>query len=159
MFGRFLVGLILVSNLNVAACDVVQKDAKNKDAEDTSFVKPDEKRLEVRIQERWGALIKRDFVSAYQYLSPGYKKLFSVEKYTSGFGSAIGWESIEINSLSIDGIKAAVEVEVSYQVNIPFQQGGNMSEGIGLMSTPMQEVWLWSGGEWWYVVMGESRGV
>ena len=116
--------------------------------------------LRLRVKARWDALIERDFEKAYSYMSPGYRRLFTLDKYQSSFGSVVSWESVTITDIDLKGKNSAdVKVDVFYQLAIPSQVGGSLGEALGSISTQVNETWLWADDEWWYVVLNDSKGV
>lgn len=110
-----------------------------------------EERLRERVEGRWDALVERDFLKAYEFMSPSYRKLYSAEHYTSGFGSVVSWRSAEVLKVDIDGGSANTVVEVLYQLAIPEGAGATLGSEIGSISKDFNEFWIWSQGEWWFV--------
>jgi hypothetical protein len=104
--------------------------------------------LEQRVNSRWAAMIKKDFTQAYQYFSPAYRKLFSLETYLDRTGRNVDWISAEILEVSIKGSRAKIRVHVDYRLNLPPEANFG---GVGTIGTDLDEVWLFEDGNWWYV--------
>jgi hypothetical protein len=97
-----------------------------------------------RVSERWGALIERDFPKAYQYESPGYRKVYSAEGYQGSFGDRVAWETARVAQAEIDAQRADVRVQVAYKTVMP-----DLTVVDG--SRYLQETWIKEDGTWYHV--------
>lgn len=102
--------------------------------------------LRERVLERWGALIKRDFERAYEFLSPGQKALLEAGQYRNLFGDDVGWKRASIVNVEQTSPNAArVRVQLDSTVLIP----GTLQEAT--ISPTHLETWVRSEEQWWYV--------
>jgi hypothetical protein len=108
-----------------------------------------ESALLARAESRWRALEARDFGSAYDFLSPAYRSVFSRKMYTSKFSYMVEWEltSVELLNYDADAAVASVAVRV---MSRSVKQTSAASEAIGAVPTRIVEQWILSDGEWWY---------
>lgn len=110
----------------------------------------DKGELNSRVEMRWKSKIDREFKTVYQYYSPAYRKFYTSSDYqrevdTSG---SVSWVSVKILSSVITGGAAKVKVEVRYTLSLP---DASINDEVGEIFTELNEDWVWSSGEWWYV--------
>jgi hypothetical protein len=79
---RATLGVLLAAMLATAGCAAVKPETP-------------EEIVAHRVQERWDALIKRDFATAYTYTQPGYRATISADDYAKRFGSASKWLAVD----------------------------------------------------------------
>lgn len=108
-----------------------------------------EDKLSVRVQNRWNALIARDFAKAYEFNSPGYKGLHTLEQFKGGFGGQVIWTDADVARLEAKGDAAKVVVMVKYKAVLAFgtQDGSTLSPG----ETALHENWILEDEVWYYV--------
>ena len=92
---------------------------------------------------RWGALLKRDYSSAYQFISPSYRSAVKSETYASTFGSALSWVAAEVVSVSCEVKKCIATIRVDAKPLL----GRKFSNTI---STHVSETWLLEDDNWWF---------
>ncbi len=102
-----------------------------------------EEAVRLRAQERWGALLKRDYSSAYQFISPSYRSAVKSETYASTFGSALSWVAAEVVSVSCEVKKCIATIRVDAKPLL----GRKFSNTI---STHVSETWLLEDDNWWF---------
>ena len=102
-----------------------------------------------RSRLRIDALMGRNYETAYEFATPGYRSTEGVIKYTSRWAGVGMWRTASITSVSckpsetIDRCK--VWLEVNYQ-----------APGFEPVTTAIDEDWLLIGGEWYlYQKIGE----
>lgn len=139
MLKKFIVKVFLLSGLFVLlfACG-------------NDSAKPDESKLKSRVESRWALMIDRDFEKTYQYFTPAYRKLYDFDGYldelqTSG---SVEWVSARYLTSVVSNEGADVEVEIDYKLALP---DASMNDAVGQISTQMNENWVWSSGQWWYI--------
>ena len=103
--------------------------------------------LEQRVIARWDALIHRDFATAYSFTSPGYRKLYSLDIFKSGFGNKVAWQRIEVVDIEFKGSDAAV-----VGVNIHATYDSLQTQKTIDMQSYVHESWVLVDGQWWYLV-------
>lgn len=102
-----------------------------------------EDRLAQRAQARWDALVEGDFERAYEYETPGYRQVYSLQTFKNRFGHNVRWQNAKVRAVTPDGDVAEVRVLLSYKsLNLE----GRLIEG----ERPVWERWLLVDGEWWY---------
>lgn len=97
-----------------------------------------------RALERWQVLIQGDTERAYRYLSPGYRKVNSLELYRARIGSAVQWKEASLGDISCAEKVCEVTVNIRYRYSGPTV--GNY-EG----ERPIKEKWTQVEGEWWFL--------
>lgn len=103
--------------------------------------------LERRATARWDALIRKDFSTAYSYNSPAYRKLYSVDAFRRTFGDKVIWKKITVVGIDFQGEDAAT-VGIDLSVVYHDSQSGKPLD----MKTYIQEPWVRTDGEWWYLM-------
>jgi hypothetical protein len=86
---------------------------------------------------RWALLIKGDVAKAYEFLSPGTRKVMSLDVYKARIRAG-GWKSATVNSVTCekDVCKVVMAIDYTYR-NMP-------------IDTLLDEDWLQENGKWWY---------
>lgn len=96
-----------------------------------------------RSQQRWTHLLDGDVESAYEFTSPTYRSMTSLQRFRSQFGTGLEWTDARIQKVECDTNRCRVNVDVTYRVS---------SSGIThTRSTP--ETWIRSENEWWIHVL------
>lgn len=97
--------------------------------------------VETRAVERWSALLEGDLETAYAFTTPGYRAATPYRQYRGTFGGAVRWKNATVKTVSCDGSRCTVDVDVDYE-----------HARLGFESTRrMEERWLLREGEWWYL--------
>ena len=103
--------------------------------------------LEQRVIAKWNALIHRDFAVAYSFASPGYRKLYSLDIFKSGFGNKVAWRRIEVVDIGFKGSDAATVTIIVYAAYDPPEAQKTID-----MKSYVHESWVFVDGQWWYLV-------
>ena len=105
--------------------------------------------LHERAEERWEALLNKDWEEAYSYELPEYRKTHDLSKYKRRYGSSLQWMHVTIKAVDIkeDQKNADVSGELTYQFTAPPGPG---SEGKVQATAPFKERWLKKESEWWF---------
>ena len=103
--------------------------------------------LTQRVAAKWDALIHKDFSTAYSFTSPGYRKLFSLDAFKSGFGNKVTWRRVEVVDIDFKDNDAAI-----VGINLHFVYHSPQVERVFDLQTYVQEPWVLVDGQWWYVV-------
>lgn len=102
-------------------------------------------RLMERANGRWAALIAGDFPKAYEYQSPGYRAVASLQHFRGGFKGNVDWRMAQANRVQYDSpVSASVSVSVTYDASV--LRGGNFRS-----VRDVHEKWVYSDDNWWYV--------
>lgn len=103
-----------------------------------------EKILIERAEKRWAALINRDFAKAYEFQSPSYRAVSSLQQFSGGFGSFVAWSGAKAESVRYDSpVVATVVVRVEYGASLPGNQGYASVRYL-------HEKWVYSDANWWF---------
>lgn len=132
-FCRFFLLTVLLS---VSACALIHP-------------KTDEQIVGDMAQQRQVALLEKDFVKAYQYMSPGYRQLNSVEQFTSNYAGVYSWVSSDILSTACEEDVCTVNVEVSIDIGL-MQNTRTPAPKKVLIPRVNHETWLKLEGKWWF---------
>jgi hypothetical protein len=100
-----------------------------------------------RAQARWDALLARDYATAYSYYSPGFRSKASVTDLEIKVRmQRIRWTGAKYLDHTCTGDVCTVRVNVNYAVQAPVP-GVSIWESV----QKVEEQWIRTGGEWWYV--------
>ena len=104
--------------------------------------------LQERAEERWEALLNKDWEKAYSFELPEYRSTHDLSKFKRRYGSSIQWKHVNIKSVDLqeDQKTADVSGELTYEFIAP-GAGGGMVE----TTAPFKERWLKKESEWWFV--------
>lgn len=94
-----------------------------------------------KAQSRWDALIKGDLAAAYEYLSPGYRSVTSLELYKAKIRTGL-WKKVKVDSVACEKDRCDVVLIVEYSYP---------KYGMESISSRLNEVWLQEDGDWWFV--------
>jgi hypothetical protein len=105
--------------------------------------------LEQRVEQRWRALVARDFASAWEYTTPAYRGIFPKQLYVRKFSYATEWELTGLEVVNYDGAAAVASVVVRV-MSKPTKQTSSASIAIGARPRSLRERWILEDGEWWF---------
>ena len=97
-----------------------------------------------RSSARWEALIRGDKDAAYAYLSPGTRKMMTVEQYR-GRTQAINYTGAQVENVDCEAETCQVRVIVMYDY-LP-AKGTTRAKGL---ATYVQETWVLENGQVWF---------
>ena len=132
-FGRLF---FLTMILSVSACAVMQP-------------KTDEERVTGLAEKRQAALLKHDFKTAYQYMSPGYRQLNSLEQFADNYAGVYSWVSSDVLDASCEEDICKVNVEVVVDLGLMQNTRAPAAEKV-LVPRVNQETWLNLDNKWWF---------
>lgn len=93
-----------------------------------------------RAQERWDLLVKSDFSSAYQYISPAGRQLVTPGAYGAGLKRDF-WTGAKVGQVHCATAEACeVDVVIEYQ-----HRGLRMKTGV-------REKWVREKSNWWFLL-------
>ncbi len=103
--------------------------------------------VEERAQQRWDALLKGDFDTAYTFYSPGYRSANSrVDLEISYRTRRVGIYQARVESSDCSAEACTVSTVVSYRVGAPIPGVSKWDS-----TSNMQERWVRTEGKWWFV--------
>jgi hypothetical protein len=130
--------MMLVAGLLLTACS--QQPAKP--GADSA-----EKIVEQRAKQRWELLIARDYLSAYTYLTPGYRMTTPADVYSVDLRtSPVKWESAEFDAVSCSMAEKCQADFIVVSKVMGMLQGVDVAE----VKSKVTEDWLFLDGEWYY---------
>lgn len=98
-----------------------------------------------RAVERWDYLIAHKAEQAYDYLTPGYRATQTRERYAQAMNNRpMQWKEAKFSSKECEADRCAVEVEVTYVVQLPTMRGSSPA-----VTTTRRETWLLVDGAWY----------
>jgi len=102
--------------------------------------------VEERAQARWDYMVARDFQSAYEYYSPGYRETVSLANFSVDMANRpVVWVSAEVAEAECESQdRCNLVAEVTYRV-----PGGPTGINEMRMTRKIEELWLRLEGEWW----------
>jgi hypothetical protein len=130
------VALAVVSTLG-GGCASIGSSGLSKDSP------PEVKQAAVgkRAEERWQALIHRDFDRAYSYFSPASREVIRLVDFSKQM-SQFPYRAIKVDKVECQGELCTVSLTLTY--DFPQMKMTNVP-------SPLQESWLIEGGEAWFV--------
>jgi len=108
--------------------------------------RPPEEIVAERAQARWDALISREFETAWDYYTPGFREHTDSRDYDVEMrGRAVVWTDAEVVSAECEEDRCEVSVQVAYRIpHAPAQLSGMES------SRRINETWIGIDRQWWY---------
>ncbi|NEZ04583.1 nuclear transport factor 2 family protein [Wenzhouxiangella sp. XN201] len=103
--------------------------------------------VEERAQARWDLMVERDFESAWEYYSPGFRETGEQDDFAEDMQNRpVRWRDARVLVASCEEEDICiVEAEVTYQ------PVGGPSEVSGMkMTRILKERWIRLDGQWWY---------
>jgi len=104
-----------------------------------------EEQVAQRAEQRWAALIKRDFAAAYAYNQPAFRDAVPLETYQKGFGAAAQWKSSKVNKVTCQPERCIVNTRLTVTNLIPI-----FAKRIPEITSDTEEVWIRDEGQWWF---------
>jgi len=95
-----------------------------------------------RAQQRWAALIEGNWERAYNLMSPGYRAVVPLKRFSSQFGGGVAWQRAEVVGVKCETERCGVQLKVEARVAM----GARRAESI---ATGVDEVWVLEDGQWW----------
>jgi len=106
-----------------------------------------DKVIQERAQARWDALLARDYATAYQYLSPGYRSTTSVTDFEIDVRARrVQYLSAEYKAHICEEAVCTVQMSVGYKVLRPV---AGLPEWKS--ASLVEERWIMSDGQWWFL--------
>lgn len=134
VFSRFI---LLMAIIGLSACAVMQP-------------KTDEEHVLARAEQRQDALLKQDFKTAYQYMSPGYRQLNSLEQFTANYIGVYSWVSSNVKNASCEDDVCKVNVAIEYDAGLMMGTSRKPSAEKFLVPRVNQETWFKLDDKWWF---------
>lgn len=105
--------------------------------------------LELRVRERWQALIERDFEQVWEFSTPTFRGIFPKSMYVHNFSYAVAWELTSIDVVNYDANAAVASVAVGV-MSQSTKQVSSASRALGAVPITIREKWIFADGEWWH---------
>lgn len=135
--------LVMIAAAGLVACGAAGGGAKLSHGN-----LPQDEMVALRAVDRWQKVIAADWQAAYQFLTPGARRIQSYEDYAQRMGQAqIKWmDARVIKVVCEDAETCHVQVELDIEVNVPGMGTSKVST-----LTVIEESWLSSDGGWFYL--------
>jgi hypothetical protein len=93
--------------------------------------------------QRWQALLAGKFDQAYEFATPAFKKLRTVDFYrTNRSAVPVKWVSAEVLRVDCEPQRCSVKIKL---ITRPIMPGFNKLN----LETGLDEVWILEDGQWW----------
>ena len=93
--------------------------------------------------QRWQALLAGKFDQAYEFATPAFRKLRSVDFYrTNRSAVPVKWVSAEVMRVDCEPQRCVAKVKL---ITRPIMPGFNKLN----LETALEEVWIEENGQWW----------
>lgn len=103
--------------------------------------------VEDRAQQRWDALLSKDFDTAYSFYTPGYRSANSRADLEISYRTRkVAILGAEVQSSECTAEACTVTTMVQYRVGSPVPGVSTWESG-----SSVQERWVRTEGKWWYV--------
>jgi hypothetical protein len=102
-----------------------------------------------RVSDRWRCLERNDYACAYQFLSPAYREVFSVEIYRNRYLLNTERVLTGVKVVAYDRGAAVASVRVGVMSG-PLIGTPSASRGVAVTPKSSKEAWLLDEGVWWY---------
>lgn len=103
--------------------------------------------LKARAEQRWNYLIEKKAEKAYEFLTPGYRKVKTVDQYVAEKTNvALKWKSAKASRADCEVDVCTVFVTLYYEVKLP-NAGGQPIDSFA----PMREKWMKVGKQWYFL--------
>jgi hypothetical protein len=113
----------------------------------TTSTPPPEDSIEIRAQARWDAILKDDLLTAYEYLSPGYRSSVSSIQYVRLIlNKQVAWTGARYLSSECEEAMCKVTIDLDYAL-IGVLPGVKSFEA----TKDIEETWLLVDGVWYLV--------
>ncbi len=131
--------LMLVAGLLLTACS--QQPAK-------PAAGSAEKIVEQRAKQRWELILQKQYMDAYQYLTPGYRATTPIDIYSVSLRkSPVRWQSATFRSVQCQSESLCIATfDIDAKVVGQLRGADSMA-----VSSQVQDEWLLVDGQWYYV--------
>ena len=102
-----------------------------------------------RVSERWRCLERNDYACAYEFLSPAYREIFSVEMYRNRYLLNSDRVLTGVKVVAYDRGAAVASVRVGFMSG-PLMDTPSASRGVAVTPQTFKEAWLQEKENWWY---------
>lgn len=103
-----------------------------------------EDQVRQRATERWQALVKGEFIRAYEYNTPGFKAVVTPDGFRNRFGGAVVWVSAEVVRVTCeDANKCVATIKLAFKPSLSIRTKEPLINHF-------DETWLLDKGKWWF---------
>lgn len=110
-----------------------------------SDVKKEKSELVSRVQARWSLIEKGDYLKAYEFETPEFKKVFSNKLFAASFGYDVNWKLLNVVEVDIKESSDLAPVTV----NVATSSAG-VEKDKNVIPVLFYEKWLHINGQWWH---------
>lgn len=137
MSNIYIRSVLLTAILGLSACAMIQPNTE----EDLVFS---------LAGQRQAALLKQDFKKAYQYMSPGYRQLNTVEQLSASYAGVYSWVSSNVKNVSCSDDVCKVGVEVEVDIGLMMNSSRRPEADRFIVKRFNSETWFKLDGKWWF---------
>lgn len=131
MFNAICTGLLISSFVLLASC--------------ASYFHPltDEESVSELSLKRLGFLQDINYEDAYEFMTPGYRQIKSIDMFKLDYAGASNIRSFDVRTVSCQNDTCKVFVDVEYDL-------GASGPGMNIIRTNI-ETWIRTNNKWWFV--------
>ena len=114
----------------------------------TGDPRPPEEIVAERAQARWDALVERDFQTAWQFYTPGYRQQLPATDFAVEMARRqVRWTEGSVTAVECDEQENRCDVHSIVHYEVP-----GRFPGVGALKgeSGVDEIWLQIDGKWWY---------
>ena len=115
-----------------------------KEVKEKEIRKANDKKNAERAQQRWDALIKKDFAKAYTYTQPAFRAVVKPEIYPSRFTNAAQWKDVQVHEVKCEAERCTVRIRLNSKILLPAYR--RLPDVVSYFD----ENWVRENGQWWY---------
>jgi hypothetical protein len=105
--------------------------------------------VEQRAKERWNLILQKQYMDAYEYLTPGYRATTPIDIYSVSMRrSAVRWQTVEFKTVECQS-ESVCRATFDVDAKVVGQLRGVDSVPV---SKDVQDEWLLVDGQWYYVM-------
>lgn len=99
--------------------------------------------VKARATARWQLLLKGDLDKAYQYESPSFRSITSLESFKGRLSGKVQWVGAEVVDTKCEVQKCNAKVRIDAKVFLAGRNGSTIS-------THVDEPWVLEDNQWWH---------
>ncbi|MCL2872273.1 MAG: hypothetical protein FWF41_04745 [Betaproteobacteria bacterium] len=138
LMGKGIIAVGLVALLALAGCATTSSPEASSGAAQALTPEQQAEIVKKRAQERWDAMIAKDYAKAYTYLSPATRKLGTEEQFAAYFAQS-QFKKVEVQEAKCEDNACTVKFFLTYDYK-------NFKD----VKTPAGEKWLFQDGQAWF---------
>ena len=135
--------LVLLAMLMAGCSQQATKPAADSQASSPEAI------VEQRAKQRWELVTQREFMAAYDYLTPGYRATTPIDIYSVSMRrTPVKWQSAQFQSVACKSENVCIATFNVEAVVVGQLRGADIMP----VSRQVQDEWLRVDGQWYYVM-------